>query len=153
MIFVEVSNPSGTDSIQVSEFDFKLIGDNRVVYSTLENSCGFIIPDGLNGEIYGGGRIQGNICFEIPKDEGNLVLIHEPGFGAEPRRFVSLSRGEATKSMPTAEPTSVPTIAPEPTTTSTPARTPALDATPTHTPYASPYRNPGPYAHTRASGT
>ena len=143
MVSIGVAYLSGTGSINVSAADYSLVGDNRIVYTPYENSCG-VIPDELAGELFPGGRIQGNICFEIPKDEGNLVLIHAPGFGAESRRFVRLSRGEATKSMPTAEPTSVPTIA-DPTTTSTPARTPALDTTPTHPPTPVPTATP---AHT-----
>ena len=67
----------------------KLVGSSRVVYTTLENTCG-LIPDELRGEIFGGGRLQGNICFEIPLTEEELVLIHEPGFGAESRRYLSL---------------------------------------------------------------
>ena len=80
MISVEVVNSPGNDPITVSDFDFKLIGDNRVVYTPFENGCG-LVPDELRGEIFGGGRVQGNICFEIPVDEGGLFLIHDPGFG------------------------------------------------------------------------
>ena len=89
MIRVEVVYPSGDESISVQWHDFKLIGDNRLVYDPFDQTCG-AIPDRLDGEIFGGGRIEGNICFEIPEDEGGLVLIHEPGFGSESRRFLSL---------------------------------------------------------------
>ena len=91
MIRIEVAYPSSnSDSINVSAFDFKLIGDNRLIYAPFDQTCG-LIPDELDGEIFGGGRIEGNICFEIPEDEGGLILIHEPGFGSESRRFLSLS--------------------------------------------------------------
>ncbi len=86
MVRVEVAYPSGTDSIDVSDYDFKLIGDSRLIYDA---TCG-VVPDELDGEIFGGGRIEGNVCFEIPEDEGGLILIHEPGFGSESRRFLSL---------------------------------------------------------------
>ena len=59
LITVEVASVSGSGSITVSESDFKLIGDNRAVYRP---SCG-VIPDGLGGEIFVGGRTAGNICF------------------------------------------------------------------------------------------
>ena len=88
MISVEVSYPSGSGSITVSDSDFSLIGANRVVYDPFDYDCG-VIPNGLDGEVYGGGRIQGNICFEIPEGEGGFILIHEPGYGAESRRFLS----------------------------------------------------------------
>ena len=99
MVLLEVAYPSGASgSVQVSGSDFRLIGDNRVVYGGLLNitGCG-IIPDALGGEyglgqeIFAGGRVEGNICFQIPDDEGGLILIHEPGYGTEPRRFLSLT--------------------------------------------------------------
>ena len=89
MIRVEIVYPSGDESISVREADFILIGDNRLIYAPFDQTCG-LIPDKLRGEIFGGGRIEGNICFEIPEDEAGLILIHEPGFGSESRRFLSL---------------------------------------------------------------
>ena len=89
MIRVDIVYPSGDESISVREADFRLIGDNRLIYAPFDQTCG-LIPDELGGEIFGGGRIEGNICFEIPEDEGGLILIHEPGFGSESRRFLSL---------------------------------------------------------------
>ena len=80
MLRLEVSNPAGAESVDASYFDYSLIGDNRVVYTTFENSCG-IIPDELNAELFAGGRAEGNICFQIPVAERELILIHEPGFG------------------------------------------------------------------------
>ena len=88
LITVEVAYVSGSGSIGVSESDFKLIGDNRVVYRP---SCG-VIPDELGGEIFVGGRTRGNVCFQIPEGEDGLVLIHQSLFSFEPgdRRFLSL---------------------------------------------------------------
>ena len=112
MIRVDIVYPSGDESISVREADFRLIGDNRLIYAPFDQTCG-LIPDELGGEIFGGGRIEGNICFEIPEDEGGLILIHEPGFGSESRRFLSLSEAELT-----------PTATPEPTAMPTPTATP-----------------------------
>ena len=101
MISIEVASPPGGDSIRVSAFEFRLIGDNRAFYTTFRNSCG-VIPDKFQGgEIIEGGRLQGNICFEIPEDEGGLILIHEPGFGTESRRFLSLTDFGTPTPMPT----------------------------------------------------
>ena len=86
MVSVEISYPSGSGSIAVSYADFSLIGENRVVYDPFDYDCG-VIPNELDGEVYGGGRIQGNICFEVPEDEGGFILIHEPGYGAESTPF------------------------------------------------------------------
>ena len=89
MLRLEVSNPAGAESVDASYFDYSLIGDNRVVYTTFENSCG-IIPDELNAELFAGGRAEGNICFQIPVAERELILIHEPGFGFGSRRFLNI---------------------------------------------------------------
>ena len=93
MVSVEVAYPAGNDSRRVSESDFILIGSSRVVYDQFEHTCG-VVPDELDGEIYGGGRIQGNICFEVPEDESGLVLGHQPDYGIESRRFLSLTHCE-----------------------------------------------------------
>ena len=94
LISLKVSFPSGKDSITVRYIDFSLIGDGRVVYDPFDHSCGSLptIPDELRGEIFPGGELQGNVCFEIPKDESGLILIHEPFFGAGERRFLSLEK-------------------------------------------------------------
>ncbi len=90
MISVEVGNPPDAESsVNVSESDFRLIGDNRVVYEPFDESCG-VIPDELDGEIFGGGRLEGNICFEVPANEGGFILIHAPGYSSDSRRFLSL---------------------------------------------------------------
>ena len=90
MVRVEVVNPSDAlQSVDVDDFDFKLIGDNRVVYSYSEG-CG-VIPDELDREIFPGGRAEGNVCFEVPESERGMILIHEPGYGTENRRFLILT--------------------------------------------------------------
>ena len=90
MVRVEVVNPSDAlQSVDVDDFDFKLIGDNRVVYSYSEG-CG-VIPDELDREIFPGGRAEGNVCFEVPETERGMILIHEPGYGTENRRFLILT--------------------------------------------------------------
>ena len=91
MISVEVAYPpDASGSVEVASYDFKLIGNNRVVH---DSSCGFsVIPDALGSvEVFSGGQAIGNICFQIPEDETGLILIHEPGFGSGGRRFLSLS--------------------------------------------------------------
>ena len=92
MIRVEVVNPSdGLQSVKVDAWDFKLIGDNRAVYTYPQNSCVFSIPDRLDREIFAGGWTEGNVCFEVLDEESGLILIHEPSGGAENRRFLQLT--------------------------------------------------------------
>ena len=143
MISIEVFYPLASGSLRVSESDFSLIGENRVVYEPFDYTCG-VIPNELDGEIYAGGRIQGNICFEIPEDEGALVLIHEPGYGIESRRFLSLPPiPEAPPTqMPTAPPTAEATPTRTPTTASTPEPSPTQTATAAPTPEAPPTSPP-----------
>ena len=146
MVSVEVSYPSGSSSITVSDTDFSLIGENRVVYDSFDYDCG-VIPNELDGEVYGGGRIQGNICFEIPEDEGGFILIHEPGYEADSRRFLRLPYSAPVQES-TAEPTLEPTAAPEPTPpeepTSVPTSAPVQESTaePTLEPTAAPEPTP-----------
>ena len=137
MISVEVSYPSGSGSVAVSDSDFSLIGENRVVYDPFDHDCG-VIPNELDGEVYGGGKVEGNICFEIAGGEAGFILIHEPGFGAESRRFLSLPYSEAKGPTPTPEATASPTTTPKPTAIPTPESTPTQAPTPTPTPEPTP---------------
>ena len=89
MVTVEVSYPEGSGSVYVSGLSYALIGDNRVVYTTFGNSCG-VVPDQLQGELFPGGKTRGNICFEVSALDTNLVLIHQPGWDIESRRFLRL---------------------------------------------------------------
>ena len=88
MVRVEVENAAGAGALTVTEADFELIGSNRLVYQTYRHSCG-VIPDELWGTIYPGGKVQGNVCFQVGASEGGVVLIHNPGFSGD-NRFLSL---------------------------------------------------------------
>ncbi len=89
MVSIDVAYLSGTGSINASAADYSLVGDNRIVYTPYEDSCG-VIPDELAGELFPGGRAQGNVCFEVAVADGNYVLIHEPFLSFEgERRFLS----------------------------------------------------------------
>ena len=85
LIRLNVSYNGTGGSAETNRFDFFLIGERRVVYDT----CFAVIHDGLEGELFPGGSVQGNLCFEVPVGEGDLILIHQPGY-AESRRFLSI---------------------------------------------------------------
>jgi hypothetical protein len=57
---------------------FYLVGSRNSVYSTFgeRSHCG-VVPDELFGDLYRGGYAEGNICFQIPVDEGDLRLLYE----------------------------------------------------------------------------
>ena len=88
MVTLEVSYVTGVGSINVSEDDFELTGDQRIVYQTYRNSCG-VIPNELQATLYPGGKALGNICFEVPANESGFILIHAPGF-SDGVRFLRL---------------------------------------------------------------
>ena len=87
MIAVEVANPpDASRSVDVNQSGFSLISNNWVVY-TPSDSCG-AIPDAIDQEISPSGRVEGNICFEIPEDAHGIILIHAHG---ENRRFLRMT--------------------------------------------------------------
>lgn len=89
MIGLEVSYVSGAGALGVGQSDFKLVGSNRVVYGGLIEDCD-IIPDGLSATLYEGGRIQGNICFQVAQEDSEFILIHQPVYSSEATRYLSL---------------------------------------------------------------
>ena len=112
MVTVAVSYVSGTDSLNVSEADYSLIGDNRIVYTPFENSCG-VVPEELRAELFPGGQAEGNVCFQVEADDSNFVLIHEPFLSFEgERRFLNLD-SQSIGSSKNFSAVSLPTPAPE----------------------------------------
>jgi len=86
MITVEVSYVSGVGTLEVDEYDFNLIGNSRFVYDT---HCVYDLHEEISAEVFLGGKVQGNVCFEVPEEESGFVLIHEPG-NARSRRYLKL---------------------------------------------------------------
>jgi hypothetical protein len=78
-----------------SHFDgyyrLRTVGSQAVAYSTFENPCG-IIPDELpDPEVFTGGVINGNVCWEIRAGEGaSLVMFDEPYPPSATRVFIAL---------------------------------------------------------------
>ena len=91
MVTLEVANVSGGSPMNVYARDFELIGSQRVVYKTYTHSCG-VIPDRLQAEMYPGGEVSGNVCYEVGADETEFVLIHAPDFAVNPeeKRYLRL---------------------------------------------------------------
>jgi len=84
---------TGDETVFVSSNEFSLTGSRSVVYNSFDDGvyCGSI-PSELNGELFSGGTLEGNVCFQYPEDEMNLILIVEPAFSFESsdRRYLAL---------------------------------------------------------------
>ena len=84
---------TGDETVSVSSNEFSLTGSNSIVYRSFDDGvyCGGI-PDQLNGELFSGGTLEGNLCFQYPEDETNLILIVEPmfSFDSSERRYLAL---------------------------------------------------------------
>ena len=90
MVRVEIVVPSDAlQSVDVSEYDFELIGDNRVIYN-YSDGCG-VIPDELDREVFPGGSAEGNVCFEVSQTERGFILIYKPDYSEDSRRFLQLT--------------------------------------------------------------
>jgi hypothetical protein len=84
---------AGEESIDVSSSDFKVTGSGNVVYDGFadDSSCGFIDGE-VDGELFAGGETEGFVCFQVPSDETDLILIVQPffSFEDEDRRYLRL---------------------------------------------------------------
>ena len=79
MVALRIFNLTGAESVNVSHTHFHLVGSSRSDYNPVIHSCGSI-PDQLEGEISKGGQLEGKVCFQVPVDEDDLVLIYaDPG--------------------------------------------------------------------------
>ena len=89
LVRVLVHNAEGSELQEkdISEFAFRLTGASGAVYYVAEpglvtQTCGsslqFPYPDRLSLSLFKGGSGEGNICFEIPENEADLVLIYDP---------------------------------------------------------------------------
>ncbi len=84
---------TGDETVFVSSSEFSLTGSNSIVYRSFDDGvyCGSI-PVQLNGELFSGGTLEGNVCFQYPEDETGLILIVEPtfSFDSSERRYLAL---------------------------------------------------------------
>ena len=153
MVALRIFNLTGADSINVSHTHFHLVGSSRSDYNPVIHSCGSI-PDQLEGEIAKGAQIEGKVCFQIPVDEDDLILIYAASDStSEERRYLSLDYPGVTEPPivaavltppPTAPPTPIATATPTPTLTPTATPTPIPTSTPPPTPEPTPTPTPQP---------
>ena len=98
IIGVTVSN-KGSSSITVDANDFKLVGDRRVLYDQFDEGCG-VVEQELDVELFPDGTDTGLVCFELPQDEGGLILVYEPWLEFDAaRRFIRVPEGCPTQEV------------------------------------------------------
>ncbi|MEX2245525.1 MAG: DUF4352 domain-containing protein [Dehalococcoidia bacterium] len=83
---------AGDETISLSSGDFKLTGSANVLYDGFsdDTSCDFV--ETISGEMFAGGTVEGDLCFQVPADEGGLILVLDPFFSFEDsaRRYLAL---------------------------------------------------------------
>lgn len=73
-------------------YRFRAVGPTSVSYSTFENSCGVIPNELSSAEVFSGGTIQGNICWEVKSEDADDLVMYDDPFSFEDteRIFFSL---------------------------------------------------------------
>lgn len=77
-------DPAKTKAVRL--WHFRVVGERGVIY---DRPFLLTLSDELRGELFGGVTIQGQLAFEVPQGEKNLVLIYDSGIGTD-ARFLSL---------------------------------------------------------------
>jgi hypothetical protein len=90
---VEHIGSDGDETVSVSESDFGVTGSGNVLHDgfSSESSCSFY--NGLQGELFPGGSVEGYVCVRVPREEADLILVVSPpsSFGdSDARRFIRL---------------------------------------------------------------
>ena len=83
---------TGEDSEKFDgSFRLRAVGASSVAYTTFNDSCG-VIPDPISdNDVFTGGTIEGNVCWQIRStDAPSLVMFDEP-FLSERQLFFALS--------------------------------------------------------------
>lgn len=77
---------SGSDSFD-GTFRLRAVGTAAVAYSTFDNSCG-VYPDQISStEVFTGGTITGNVCWEVRTTDAASLLMFDDPITSVPRRL------------------------------------------------------------------
>jgi len=89
---VKLKNISTKQEAQSASFavDLRVTGDKNIVYSRVS----VVPPKSLEGKLFPDGATEGQIVFEIPSDERNLMFIvgEMMSFDAEASRFIAIDQ-------------------------------------------------------------
>ena len=76
LVTLEVTNVGDAPLDVFFEPFFYLVGRNALVYEQFDPSCG-LVPDELDGELFTGGMVTGNVCLQAAADDDELVFFVE----------------------------------------------------------------------------
>jgi hypothetical protein len=77
-------------SDNLSDSDFKSVGRSNVSYTTFEDSCG-VIPNELpSKDVFQGGTIKGNVCWQVKKSDVRSLLMYWEDVLGEHAKFFAL---------------------------------------------------------------
>ena len=106
MVRVRVQNIGGSANSEtdIGNFQFRLVGSSATLFSPFEHSCG-VIPDELSLKLFKGGTGEGNVCFEIPEAESDLILLYEPSFSFDEtvRRWLRAAKPDSVEPIQSVE--------------------------------------------------
>ena len=91
LIEVSLTYVGATSSKVFADMRFTVVGDAGVSYDPFDDRCG-VTPNELDEvtEAFTGGTITGNLCYAVPAEEAeSLVLIADEDFG-DTRHFMAL---------------------------------------------------------------
>ena len=106
----------GPEPVDVSDFGLSLVGSSNKVITPFadESRCG-VIPDGLSARLFENGETEGNVCWQVPTTERDLMVLLET-LGGSQTAFMALSPEQAQATTPVATKQEAP-VASEPTVT------------------------------------
>lgn len=81
----------GPGETAVKSSDFQIVGSSNRVFVPFTDRCG-VIPDELNSALFPTGEATGNVCWKLPADEKDLVVIWEMAGHRADRRFLSVGQ-------------------------------------------------------------
>ena len=119
MIRLRVVNMDGAidSEVSIASTQFGLVGSSGTVFSAADHSCG-VVPDELSLSLVRGGTGEGNVCFEIPESESDLVLFFYPSDSPDgsDRRWLKVAERDAEEPARSVEatPETAPAVEPEP---------------------------------------
>jgi hypothetical protein len=80
---------AGSESFGGS-FRLRAVGASAVSYSTFEDSCG-VIPDEISSaDVFTGGTVSGNVCWQIRSSDAASLLMYDDAIGSDTKIFFSL---------------------------------------------------------------